>query len=130
MLLPLFEQMKQNIVTAVTAIREQILGSHDRKKLVPRAGMRLIDIFKEELLIEPFGDPNQPFTANDAVDFVHALPACQLSDFVLLDSAWCNRIKVATRRIRSAGIKGRLADSYSPRTLPAFFAALESVRQA
>ena len=129
MLLPIFEQMKQEIVTAVTAIRRHVLGIHDRKKLIPKPGMRLINIFKEELLIEPFGDPNQPFTANDAVDFVHALPACQLCDFVLLDSAWCNRIKVATRRIRRAGIKGRLANTFSPRTVPDFFAALESVRQ-
>ncbi len=128
-LLPIFEQMKRDIVTAVTVIREHVLASNDRKKLMPRSGMRLIDIFKEELLIEPFGDPKQPFTGNDAVDFVHALPACQLCDFVLLDSAWCNRIKVTTRRIRSAGIKGRLADCYSPRMLSEFFSALDSVKQ-
>lgn len=129
MLLPIFEQMKRDIVTAVTAIRAHVLGNHDRKKLVPKPGMRLIDIFKEELLVEPFGEPNRPFTGNDSVDFVHALPACQLCDFVLLDSAWCNRIKVATRRIRSAGIKGRLASCYSPRTLPEFFEALESLKR-
>ena len=128
MLLPIFEQMKLDIASAVTVMREHVLGSYNRKMLVPRPGMRLIDIFKEELLIEPFSDPNHPFTVNDAVDFVHALPACQLCDLVLLDSAWCNRIRVATRRIRSAGLKGRLADCYSPRTLSEFFTALQSVK--
>ena len=87
--------------------------------------MRLIDIFKEELMIEPFGDPNQPFRANDAVDLLHALPACQLGDLVLLDSAWCNRVRIATKRIQNAGIKGRLAACYSPRMLPEFFTALD-----
>jgi len=130
LLLPIFEEMKQNIVTAVTAIRAHTLGSTNRRKLVPRPGMRLIEIFKEELVIEPFGgDPNQPFEANDAVDLMHALPACQLCDLVLLDSAWCNRVKIATKRIRNADIKGRIADCYSPRMLPEFFAALEALRK-
>lgn len=130
MLLPVFEQMKRDIVTAVTTIRGKTLGFNERRKLLPKPGMRPIEIFKEELLIKPFADPNQAFDSNDATDFVHAFPACQLCDLVLLDSAWCNRVQIATPRIRKAGIKGRHALTYSPRTLPDFFTALESLKQS
>lgn len=67
--------------------------------------------------------------ANNAVDLAHGLPACELCDLVLLDSAWCNRVRIATKRIRSAGIKDRLAACYSPRMLPEFFTALEALRK-
>ena len=128
-LLPIFEQMKREIANHITAIRQAVFANQDRRALVPGRHMRLIDIFKEELLVEPAGQANQRFRDNDAVDFVHALPACQLCDMVLLDTAWCHKVSLATRRIREAGIEGKIAVCYSPDGVDHFLAALEAVRK-
>lgn len=127
-LLPIFEQMKRDIAIHISAIRQTVFTNQDRRALVPRSHMRLIDIFKEELLVEPAGQSNQRFRDNDAVDFVHALPACQLCDMVLLDTAWCHKVALATRRIRNAGIEGKIAACFSPSSLDDFLAALEAER--
>ena len=128
-LLPIFEQMKRDISNHITAIREAVFAETNRRDLVPGRHMRLIDIFKEELLVEPVGQANQRFQENDAVDFVHALPACQLCDMVLLDTAWCHKVALATQRIRDAGIEGKIAACYSPNGVGDFLAALEAVRK-
>lgn len=128
-LLPIFEQMKREIADHITAIRQSIFANQDRRNLVPSRHMLLIDIFKEELLVEPASQANQRFRDNDAVDFVHALPACQLCDMVLLDTAWCHKVALATRRIREAGIEGKIAACYSPNDLDDFLAALEAKRK-
>ncbi len=127
-LLPIFEEMKRGIANRITAIRHEIFRDQDRRALVPGSQMRLIDIFKEELLVEPAGQANQRFRDNDAVDFVHALPACQLCDMVLLDTAWCHKVELAKRRIQEAGIEGKIAACYSPNSLEEFLAALEAER--
>lgn len=113
-LLPLFEQVKQDVSGAVEAIRGRVLANQDRSKLAPKPGMRLKEIFREELLIEPVAPAGQRFKANDVTDLIHALPACLLCDMVLLDAAWCHKVRVATTRIRKAGIKGRLAKCFPP----------------
>ncbi len=127
-LLPIFEQMKRDIASHITAIRQAVFANQARRALVPGCHMRLIDIFKEELLVEPAGQANQRFRDNDAVDFVHALLACQLCDLVLLDTAWCHKVALATRRIRRAGIEGKIATCYSPNGVEDFLAALEAER--
>jgi hypothetical protein len=126
---PLFEQMKRDIASHIAEVRQRIFANQNRDELVPRENMRLVQIFKEELLVEPAGQANQRFRENDAVDFVHALPACQLCDMVLLDGAWCHKVELATQRIREAGIEGKLATCYSRRTVNDFIAALEAARQ-
>jgi hypothetical protein len=126
---PQLEQMKQAVANHVNGLRAQIFSIHERRKLVPRPGMRLAQIFMEELLIEPAGNAGHAFTGNDALDFVHALPACQICDLVLLDSDWRNKMEVSTRRIRKAGIKGQIATCYSSKTLPDFLTALEAAKK-
>jgi hypothetical protein len=128
-LMPIFEQMKRDIANHITTIRQAVFANRDRRTLVPSRHMRLIDIFKEELLIEPAGQENQRFRGNDAVDFVHALPACQLCDMVLLDTAWCHKVALATRRIREAGIEGKIAACYSLHSVDDFLVALEAERK-
>lgn len=128
-LLPIFEQMKRDIANHTAEIRRAVFANHDRGALVPARNMRLIDIFKEELLVEPAGHANQRFRENDAVDFVHALPACQLCDLVLLDRAWCHKVAMATQRIRAAGIEGKIAACYSRNGVDDFLAALEAGRE-
>ncbi|OYY94000.1 MAG: hypothetical protein B7Y41_08670 [Hydrogenophilales bacterium 28-61-23] len=125
-LMPIFEQMKRDIANHITAIRQAVFANQDRRTLVPDRYMRLIDIFKEELLVEPAGQANQRFRDNDAVDFVHALPACQLCDMVLLDTAWCHKVALATLRIREAGIECKIAACYSSNGVDDFLAALEA----
>lgn len=125
-LLPIFDQMKRDVANHITTIRQTVFANHDRRTLVPGRHMRLIDIFKEELLVEPAGQANQRFRDNDAVDLVHALPACQLCDMVLLDTAWCHKVVLATRRIQEAGITGKIAACYSPNDVDDFLAALNA----
>lgn len=127
-LLPIFEEMKREIAEHITTLRRAFFASHDRRALVPGGRMRLIDVFKAELVVEPAGQANQHFRANDAVDFVHALPSCQLCDMVLLDTAWCHKVVLATRRIRNAGVDGKIAACYSPRGIGKFLASLEARR--
>jgi hypothetical protein len=128
-LMPIFEQMKGEMADQITAIRRELFANQNRKDLVPRPHMRLIDIFKEELLVEPAGQENQGFRGNDAVDFVHALPTCQLCDMVLLDTAWCHKVALATQRIRAAGITGKIAECYSPNGVDNFLSALEAQKK-
>lgn len=128
-LLPIFEEMKREIADHIRAFRQAVFTNHDRMALVPGGHMRLIDIFKAELVVEPAGQANQHFRDNDAVDFVHALPSCQLCDMVLLDTAWCHKVALATRRIRNAGIDGKIAACYSPSSIDEFLAALEAERE-
>jgi hypothetical protein len=129
-LLPIFEQMKRDIMNHVMNVRAQMAAHYDVSKLVPKQGMRLTEIFKEELLVEPTARPGQQFRENDATDFVHALPSCLLCDMVLLDSAWCHKVAVASRRIRKAGIKGHLAECFSPRQVPDFLGKLEAASKS
>lgn len=125
-LLPGFEQMKREIANHVANVRAQMAEHYDLSKFVPKQGMKLPQIFKEELLVEPTARPGQQFRENDAIDFVHAFPSCLMCDMVLLDSAWCHKVAVATRRIRKAGIKGHLAECFSPRQVPDFLSKLEA----
>ena len=126
-LLPIFEQMKREIANHVANVRAQMAANYDVAKLVPRPGMKLKEIFRDELLVEPTARAGQQFRENDATDLVHAFPACLLCDLVLLDSAWCHKVDVATKRIRKAGIKGHLAKCYSRRNLPQFLSDLEAL---
>ncbi len=128
-LMPIFEQLKGEIANHITAIRQAVFANQNRNDLVPRRHMPLMDIFKEELLVEPAGQANQGFRGNDAVDLVHALPTSQLCDMVLLDTAWCYKVALATQRIRKAGITGKLAACYSPNGVDDFLAALEAQRK-
>ncbi|HEY5581459.1 MAG TPA: hypothetical protein VIK56_09885 [Rhodoferax sp.] len=127
MLLPIFEQMKRDVARAVAVIRDKVLTNQHRRKFVPQPGMSLKEIFRDELLLEPEAREGQRFTENDATDLVHALPACLLCDMVLLDSAWCHKVGVATKRIRKAGIKGNLARCFSPRQVAEFLGELEAM---
>jgi hypothetical protein len=117
-LMPIFEQMKSEIADHITAIRKEVFTVRDRRTLVPSRHMPLSDVLKEELLIEPAGQKNQLFSANDAVDFLHAFPSCLLCDMVLLDSAWCHKVELATKRIREAGVEGRIVFVSSKLTRP------------
>lgn len=129
MLHPLLEQMKRDVADTVAATRDKVLTNQDRRKFVPQPGMNLKEIFREELILEPGAREGQRFNDNDATDLIHALPACLLCDMVLLDSAWCHKVRVATKRIRLAGIKGRLARCFSPRQIVEFLCELEAMNK-
>ena len=58
---PGFEQMKRDIAAHITTIRAEVFANHQRQDLVPNRNMSLIDIFKEELLVEPVGQAGQRF---------------------------------------------------------------------
>ena len=125
-LLPLFKQMKEAIAQSVAEKRSSMLVDRPRKDFVPRKGMHLKEIFIDELLMEPEAQQGQKFKENDVADFLHAVAGTLMCDFVLLDLAWCNKVRVASERIRLADIGGHLGKPYSPRNVPGFLMDLES----
>jgi len=124
-LLPIFVDMKASIAEAVMAIVDDPQKNANAKKFTPSPGMTLRDALFQELVRDPHIDPNYRFDENDAVDLIHALPAASVCDLVLLDARWCHKVNSATRRLREAGVKGKIARCFSRKTLPDFLATLE-----
>jgi hypothetical protein len=54
-------------------------------------------------------DPQTPFTANDAIDLMHAVIPVSYCDFVLLDGGWAERVRQLAER----------GADYSPPVVPA-----------
>jgi len=124
LLLPEFEDLKKQISGAIISLT---LDPHKRTQadnFVPVSGMTLHEVLLHELIRQPLIDPTYQFTENDAMDLVHAVPACLASDYVLLDKSWCHKIRVATSRISRAGITGNIAQCFTQAQLPVFLAEL------
>jgi len=126
-LLPAFEHLKQTVARGIAVKRQELFATRPRSELVPTRVMDLQHAFFSELIAEPAAQEGQRVKENDATDLMHAFPACCLFDMVLLDKSWCNKVAVATKRIRDAGIEGHLASCYSPKMLDQFFADLEAL---
>ena len=125
-LLPIFDDMKASVSKVVMSLTKDKEKTANAKKFVPKAGMTLRDALNQELLREPHVNPQYTFDEHDAVDLIHAAPSAVVCDLVLLDSRWCHKLESASRRINKAGIKGRVARSFSPKTVASFLSALEA----
>jgi hypothetical protein len=128
MLAPVFADMKQSIAAAVQYVQNDPNQIELAKNFKPVASMTLQEVLRAELLREPqLGNPEE-FSANDAMDWVHAVPAVTVCDFVLLDGKWCDKVSRADRRMRKAGMRHTLAKRYSRRGngIADFLAALEA----
>ena len=125
---PVFVDMKQSIAQAVVSLRDDPAMSAKVSEFRPHVGMTLHDALIAELLRSSHIDHGAQFTANDAVDLVHAVPTVILCDFVLLDGKWCDRIARADRRMRAGGMRHTLARCYSNRGagVHEFLSALEA----
>jgi hypothetical protein len=75
-------------------------------------------------------NPGYKFDDHDAMDLIRAAPAAVVGDFVLLDFGWCHRVQSAATRIRKAGIKGRVAQCFSRKSVHEFLSAIESDARA
>lgn len=126
LLRPEFEDLKKQISGAIIALTLDPQKRANAAKFVPMSGMALHEVLLHELIRQPLIDPTYQFTENDAMDLVHAVPACLASDYVLLDNSWCHKVRVATSRIRKAGITGSIGQCFTQSQLPAFFAELET----
>ena len=72
-------------------------------------------------------DTNAPFTANDAVDLMHAADAVDYCDLVLLDKAWERRVNGLRKRIAEEGVDMPIARCFSKSNngIEAFLDAIE-----
>ena len=123
---PLFTDMKKGISDSVMALVQDPLIHEAAKKFKPRSGMTLRQAFNGELLRDPHINPDYVFDGNDTLDYIHASPGAIVGDFILLDARWSHKVEQAKRRLRRGGITGRLAASFSRRTVTDFLTALES----
>lgn len=127
---PLFENMKESISAAVMSACSDQDRRVRAKKFISTSKMTLRDALGHELIRDHFLDPNQTFDEHDAVDFIHALPAALVCDYILLDQGWCHKLNSATRRLRKGGVTGRIAKCFSKQMVPDFLTALESTRRS
>lgn len=123
---PLFADLKKVVSDAVMAIVQDPQLHDAAKKFTPRPGMTLRHALNSELLREPNINPEYVFDDNDTMDYIHASPGAIIGDFILLDASWCHKVEQAKRRLRRGGVTGRLAATFSSRTVKDFLAALES----
>jgi hypothetical protein len=75
-----------------------------------------------------FADKNRKRDSNDGVDLLHTLVPSAYCDFVVLDNAWCELVKQATRVVRKALIRAPIATPYGSghSELQKFLEALET----
>lgn len=126
---PLFADMKQGISNAVMALVRDDPRHAAAMKFKPTHEMTLRDAMNGELLRDPHINPEYVFNNNDAVDYIHASASSIVGDLILLDAGWSHKVERAKRRLRKGGVKGRLAKSFTKRTVTDFLSALESWRR-
>ena len=125
---PLFLELKEDVRKAIQyAIHSEEMLEKASKYRPSR------DQLPSTLLISAYLNDAQQnraqnFTENDSMDFIHAVPSILVSDFVLLDKAWCNRTMRAESYLISNGINLKLARRYWGNTeqLTQFFTDLSS----
>jgi len=127
-LLPLFTEMKAGIAQAVMSLTQDAQKHANALKFKPNRGMTLREALHQELIRDPHIDPNHVFDEHDAMDLIHALPAAVACDLILLDAGWCHKVQSAAKRLKKGGVTGRLASSYSRKSVIAFLTALEEIK--
>ena len=70
-------------------------------------------------------DQKRKYTVNDGVDFFHAVVPAAYCDFIVLDKAWCTRVKQAAKAMEKALIEAPIAMTYSVSDFDTFLADLE-----
>lgn len=108
-----FDGIKKAVSATVKQIQTDPAKIKDAKAFKAYPGMSIQDALRAELIREPqLGNP-EPFTENDSIDYIHAVPAVAVCDFVLLDGKWCTKIERAKRRLKKAGVHPKLAQCFS-----------------
>ena len=124
-----FISMKAAVTDAVMQIQTDPLKIKAAQVFKPYPGMTIQDALRAELIREPQLGIPEKFTENDAIDYIHAVPAVSICNFVLLDGKWCAKVEKAQRRLKKVGIQPRLAKCFSRRGngVSDFLATLESL---
>lgn len=125
---PLFDNLKKDVSNSVMALTKDKERHSNAKKFAPQAGMTLRAALSQELIREPHVNEAYVFDENDAMDFIHAVPAAVVCDLILLDARWSHRVNSAARRIRKGGVTGKIAQCFSKAKVSDFLLALESTK--
>ena len=130
MFAPIFQDMKDSVAAAVASFRIDPLQLDEGKKFTPTKDMSAQHLLMAALLRDTQINTNQNFSANDSMDFIHAVPAAIRSNFVLLDKSWCNRLDRAEKYISEHGITKKFAKRYwgIPQKLDEFFEDLNNFK--
>jgi hypothetical protein len=118
-------QLMREQISADKQFDKAVRGSHEVAKH-QRAWLFLRELVGRLLL-----DRKSPITANDAMDLFHAIVPVAYCDFVLLDAAWVERVKVARERLIQHNIEVTPAKAFSekPHGLADLFECLENYRK-
>ena len=120
-LLPLFEELKEEVANALRASVANEKKRSLASKFRPVAEMDANEALLAELLRELH--INQAFRMNDrhAMDLVHAVSAATVCDYLLLDRGWAARLNSAAGRMRQAGVQGKVGRAFAQPHLQEFF---------
>jgi hypothetical protein len=120
-LLPMFEELKEQVANAVRASVADEQKRSVASKFRPAAMMDVSEALLAELLREPH--MNQTFRINHhhAMDLVHTVPAATVGDYLLLDRSWTSRLNRAADRLQQAGVRGKVGRAYAKPNLREFF---------
>ena len=122
-------------VSKTQIMRDQMLDDKKFEKMVKKPQEAVKNqrtlFFVRELLGSILRDYNKVLTANDAMDFFHAVVPIAYCDFVLLDAQWEHRVKEVSERLIQHNIGIKQADVFSDKLgrLEHFFECLENFKK-
>jgi hypothetical protein len=123
----LLKDMKEHIAAAVAQHKEDPAKIAEGKNFVPDGRMPVQHLLMAAILRDTQINISQKFSPNDSMDLIHAVPSASVSDFVLLDKAWCHRFDRAAAYIAGHGITKKYPKRYwcRPDKIQEFFEELE-----
>lgn len=116
------------IAAAIVALRSDPLQVEKARTFRPVTGKSLRNTVMAEIMRDTHLNPRASFSANDASDMVHAVPAAVMCELALLDSKWCDKIEKVRQRFKTHNITNPIARVYSHRRdgVEKFLQALEA----
>lgn len=111
----ILDEVASELIASLTKHRQLDAYRKNAKAARPDDGRTRQQIISGELMRERVLDTNAPFTANDAVDLMHAADAVDYCDLVLLDKAWERRVRALHQRIDQCAITMPIARCFSKR---------------
>jgi hypothetical protein len=125
--------LNDTIISRTQRMQEQMLVDKQFNKAVKGsqevAKHQRTWLFLREILGRLLIDRRKPMTANDAMDLFHAIVPVAYCDFVLLDAAWAERVKVVTGRLKKYKTEVKSAKVFSEKGLAHFFECLENSKK-
>ena len=110
---PVTKETLQEIRTGLELLRADPEYVKKARGSLPNSKRTRTKVIMAELMREFILDTKIRMSDNDLMDMLHAAISVNCCDYVLLDSAWTDRVSKITRRIKKSGDPMPIAKSYS-----------------